>query len=64
MKNVKDYDLEYMNIVENTDKSISRRQIHRQIARKWNVPYSEVVAFGNESDELYKTYKSKDNEET
>ena len=50
---IKQYDAEYCNILESiAGEFMSKRQINRKIAKKWNVPYSVIIDLSNESDNI------------
>lgn len=50
---VKQYDFEYMEILSSIEgEYLSKRQINKRIAKKWNFPYKSVQRISKESDEL------------
>lgn len=56
---IKQYDEEYCNIVENVEGNfLSKRQINRKIARKWNVPYDVIQNLSKESDKISEELKN------
>ena len=50
---VKEYDVEYCNMLDSVDgQFMSKRQINKRIAKKWNVPYDVIQSLSNESDKI------------